>query len=172
MFDPGPAAEVGYTAAEDGRWTLRFVRDLRHPPERVWRMLTEPEALSQWAPFTADRDLGSPGPATLSMIDGETPHPLPAEVLLAERPRLLRYTWAGDELRWELGPIAGGTRLTLSHTLADRDSVPKIAAGWHQCVRVMELGLDGTPHPPVRGRDALGYGWAELEAHYRKTLDL
>ncbi|MFG2044188.1 SRPBCC family protein [Dactylosporangium sp. NPDC048998] len=172
MFDPGPAAEVAYTAAEDGRWTLRFVRALRHPPERVWRMLTEPEPLARWAPFTADRDLGSPGPATLSMIDGDTPYPLPAEVLLAERPRILEYTWGEDRLRWELEAVGAATRLTLWHTLADRDFVPRIAAGWHQCVRVMELDLDGTPHPPVRGQDALNYGWADLEASYRKTLEL
>ena len=53
-----------------------------------------------------------------------------------------------------------------------RGFVPKVAAGWHQCVRVMELLLDGTPHPPVRGKDAMNYGWAELEDSYRKTLEL
>ncbi|WP_432972631.1 SRPBCC family protein [Dactylosporangium sp. CA-233914] len=172
MFDPGPAAEVAYTAAKDGRWTLRFVRDLRHPPERVWRMLTEPEALARWAPYTADRPLERTGPAVLSMIDGETPHPLPAEILAVRPPRLLEYTWGEDRLRWELEPSGDATRLTLWHTLADRDFVPKVAAGWHQCVRVMQLDLDGTPHPPVRGQGALAYGWAELEESYRKTLDL
>jgi uncharacterized protein YndB with AHSA1/START domain len=172
MFDPGPAAEVAYTATEDGRWTLRFVRDLHHPPERVWRMLTEPEPLARWAPYTADRDLSTTGPAVLSMIDGETSHPLPAEVLTADRPRLLEYTWGKDRLRWELEAAGGATRLTLWHTLADRDFVSKVAAGWHLCVRVMQLDLDGTPHPPVRGEDALGYGWTELEAGYRKTLEL
>jgi uncharacterized protein YndB with AHSA1/START domain len=172
MFDPGPAAEVAYTEAGDGRWTLRFVRDLRHPPERVWRMLAEPEPLSRWAPYAADRDLGTTGPAVLSMLDGETRTPLPAEVLVADRPRVLEYTWGEDRLRWELEPVGAVTRLTLWHTLAERDFVPKVAAGWHQCVRVMELDLDGTPHPPVRGQDALGYGWADLEAAYRKTLEM
>jgi uncharacterized protein YndB with AHSA1/START domain len=172
MFDPGPAAEVAYTATEDGRWTLRFVRDLHHPPERVWRMLTEPGHLARWAPYTADRDLGTTGPAVLSMIDGETPHPLAAEVLVADRPRLLAYTWGKDHLKWELEAVGGGTRLTLWHTLADRDFISKVAAGWHQCVRVMELDLGGAPHPPVRGQDALNYGWTELEADYRKTLEL
>ncbi|WP_432825212.1 SRPBCC family protein [Dactylosporangium sp. CA-092794] len=172
MFDPGPTAEVSYAAAPDGRWTLRFVRDLHHPPERVWRMLTEPGPLSRWAPFTADRDLGTPGPATLTMIDGDTAQPLAAEVLRAEPPSLLEYTWGEDLLRWELEPAGDVTRLTLWHTLADRDFVSKVAAGWHQCVRVMELDLDGTPHPPVRGQDALNYGWADLEAAYRKTLEL
>src|SRR5689334_14217364 len=101
MFDPGPPAEVGYGQAGD-RWTLRFVRDLRHPPEKVWRTLTVPDLLAQWAPFTADRDLGSLGPATLTMIDGDTAVPLAAEVQTAEPPKLLAYTWGDDTLRWEL----------------------------------------------------------------------
>jgi uncharacterized protein YndB with AHSA1/START domain len=172
MFDPGPPADVSYRAADGNRWTLRFVRDLRHPPERVWRTLTEPELLARWAPFTADRDLGSTGPATLSMIDGDTPYPLPAEITSVEPPKLLAYTWGEDLLRWELAPTGDGTRLTLWHTLVERPMVSKVAAGWHQCVRVMELLLDGTPHPPVRGQDALNYGWAELEESYRSTLDL
>ncbi|GGM30593.1 SRPBCC family protein [Dactylosporangium sucinum] len=169
-FDPGPPAEVAYRSTDDGRWTLRFVRDLRHPPARVWRTLTEPDLLAKWAPFTADRDLGTLGPATLTMIDGETAVPLAAEVTSVDAPRILQYTWGEDLLRWELAATAGGTRLTLWHTLADRDFVAKVAAGWHQCVRVMELLLDGTPHPPVRGADALNYGWSELEAAYRRAL--
>ena len=27
---------------DDGRWTLIFVRDLRHPPAAVWAALTQP----------------------------------------------------------------------------------------------------------------------------------
>jgi Activator of Hsp90 ATPase homolog 1-like protein len=33
-----------------GRWRLRFTRRLPHPPEKVWRALTEPEHLSAWFP--------------------------------------------------------------------------------------------------------------------------
>ena len=172
MFDPGPAAEVGCTATEDGRWTLRFVRDLQHPPERVWRMLTEPDRLARWAPFTTDRGLDRPGPATLTMIDGPTEVPMEAEVLVAEEARVLVYTWGADRLRWELEPDGAATRLTLWHTTGDRDFVSKVAAGWHLCVRVMELDLNGMPHPPVRGQDAMHYGWADLEATYRKTLEI
>ena len=29
-------------------WTLVLVRDLRHPPAKVWRALTEPEQLREW----------------------------------------------------------------------------------------------------------------------------
>jgi error-prone DNA polymerase len=44
MTDHGPLAEVQY-ASDGDRWTLVFVRELSHPPERVWAALTEPERL-------------------------------------------------------------------------------------------------------------------------------
>ena len=44
-FRPGPLAEVSRVPA-DGEWDLVFVRDLRHPPEKVWAALTEPEQLA------------------------------------------------------------------------------------------------------------------------------
>jgi uncharacterized protein YndB with AHSA1/START domain len=171
-FDPGPLATVD-CAATDDRYTLVFVRDLRHPPEKVWRALTEPDQLRQWAPFASDRGLGETGAATLTMIDGPTETVLPvAEVSQADEPRLLEYTWGGDVLRWELEAVATGTRLTLRHTMTDRDFVPKTAAGWHLCLLVAEHLLDGDPIKPIRGEQALGYGWEELQARYAVELGL
>jgi uncharacterized protein YndB with AHSA1/START domain len=89
-FEPGPPAEVGCRADED-RWTLVFVRDLRHPPEKVWAALTEPARLREWAPSTADRDLGGTGDVTLTMIDGDAAVDLAASVIQAEPPALLEY---------------------------------------------------------------------------------
>ncbi|WP_327011079.1 SRPBCC family protein [Dactylosporangium sp. NBC_01737] len=170
MFDPGPLAEVTYDQELDGRWTLRFTRDLRHPPERVWRALTDPSLLDQWAPFTASRDLGAPGGATLVMIDGDTRAPLDATVRVAEPPALLVYEWGPDLLRWELAPIDGGTRLTLRHTTGGRDLLGKVTAGWHLCVRVLELLLDGTPHGVIRGGDAKRFGFDELCDAYESRI--
>src|SRR5262249_2272273 len=67
-----PSAPGGEEYHADGdRWTLVYVRALRHPPERVWDALTEPDQVAEWAPFTASRDLGRTGDATLTMIDGD-----------------------------------------------------------------------------------------------------
>ncbi|HEY8472826.1 MAG TPA: hypothetical protein VIL37_09355 [Natronosporangium sp.] len=41
-FEPGPLAEVACETGAGDRPTLVFVRELRHPPERVWVALTEP----------------------------------------------------------------------------------------------------------------------------------
>jgi uncharacterized protein YndB with AHSA1/START domain len=168
-FQPSEPAAVEYHAEGD-RWTLVFVRVLRHAPDRVWEALTEPEQLAEWAPYATDRDLGSTGDATLTMIDGETAEELATHVARAERPRLLEYSWGDDLLRWELAPEGAGTRLTLRHTLADEGFVPKVAAGWHLCLDVAERLLDGQPIAPIRGQDALNYGWQELHDTYAEQL--
>ena len=65
-----------------------------------------------------------------------------------------------------------GTRLTLRHTVEDRQWVPKVAAGWHLCLDVAEHLLDGDPVGPIRGADARNYGWDELNEAYAAKLGL
>jgi uncharacterized protein YndB with AHSA1/START domain len=170
-FDPGPLAEVECRASDD-RWTLVFTRDLRHPREKVWQALTEPAQLGAWAPYTVDRNLGSAGEATLTMIDGDTTENLPATVSRAEPPALLEYTWGTDLLRWELAATGTGTRLTLRHTIEDQDWVPKVAAGWHLCLVVADRLLDGHPIGPIRGDEARNFGWEELNDAYAAKLGI
>jgi uncharacterized protein YndB with AHSA1/START domain len=170
-FTPSPLASVECPKAGD-RWVPVFVRDLRHSPETVWAALTEQTQLSEWSPFLADRDLGSAGPATLTMVDGDTSQDMPARVQRAERPRLLEYTWGPDVLRWELVATASGTRLTLRHTTGDHDSMPQAAAGWHLCLDVAEHLLDGAPVGPIRGSAAMDFGWADLRDEYARTLEI
>lgn len=147
-------------------WTLIFIRELRQPPAVVWSALTDPARLDQWAPFSADRDLGTPGAARLTRVDGETRTPLAAEVRLAVAPELLEYTWGDDVLRWELEPAGAGTRLTLRHTLTKPETDAMVAAGWHLCVDVLTKLLDGRPIGVIRGREAMNHGWEELRAGY------
>jgi uncharacterized protein YndB with AHSA1/START domain len=168
-FTPGPLAAVECLAHENG-WTLVFVREFGHNPEKVWDALTDPAQLREWSPFTADRDLGSVGNATLTMIDADTTEDLQAVVRRAERPKILEYTWGNDVLRWELTEVAAGTHLTLHHTVDNLDFVPKVAAGWHICLAVAERLLDGDPVGPIVGRDAMNFGWQELHDAYAEKL--
>src|SRR5215211_1746309 len=170
-FDPGPLADVRTESAAD-EWTLVFVRDFRHPPEKVWEVLTDPAQVKEWAPYSVDRDLGGTGPVRLTMIDGDTAEEVPATVRRVERPTVLEYTLGSDVLRWELAPTERGTRLTLRHTLKDREFVPKAAAGWHLCLRVAECLLDGEPVGPIRGQEAMQFGWQELHDRYAERLDV
>ncbi len=60
QYTPGSAA--GAEVRKDGeKWTLVLVRELRHPPEKVWQALTDPAHLREWAPFDSDRSLGTVG---------------------------------------------------------------------------------------------------------------
>jgi DNA-binding transcriptional ArsR family regulator len=55
----GAAAQQRIYRLEAARWTLVFVRVLRHPAETMCAAaLTDAAQLSSWAPFTADRNLG------------------------------------------------------------------------------------------------------------------
>jgi uncharacterized protein YndB with AHSA1/START domain len=92
------------------RWTLVFVRVLPHMPGKVWAALTDPVQLRAWAPFTADRDLGHVGDATLTMIDGDVSENSPASVTRTDRPSLLEYTWelTSCDGRWRPSDQAPG----------------------------------------------------------------
>ncbi|AEV86193.1 ATPase [Actinoplanes sp. SE50] len=167
MTGPQPQARV---AADGDRWTLILIRDLPQPPGEVWDALTDPERLDRWAPFTADRPLTAPGPATLTLVDGDERTALPAEIVRVEPPHLLEYTWGEDLLRWELAAAAGGTRLTLRHTLTDRDMDAMVAAGWDLCTGVLRRLLDGESVSAIRGRSAMDHGWRDLRDRYAEQF--
>ena len=73
-------------------------------------------------------------------------------------------------LRWELEPAGPGTRLTLRHTVQGREWLPKVAAGWHLCLDVAQHLLDGDPVGPIRGADAVHYGFNELNDAYEREF--
>jgi uncharacterized protein YndB with AHSA1/START domain len=155
------------------RFTLVMTREIGHPPHAVWRALTDPAALREWAPYDADRDLGAPGAATLTMAGGEgEPERLPATVRHAEPPRLLEYTWGEDVLRFELEAIPSGTRLTLSHTMGDPGYLSKVCAGWHICLDVFEALLAGRPIGRIVAGDAMSHGWSRLNDAYAERLEV
>ena len=111
----------GATIEKDGdKWTLVVVRELRHPPTRVWEALTDPAHLAEWAPFDADRSLASVGPMTLTTIGAPKLNVSENNVRRAEAPKLLEYNWGQFDLRWELEPVGSGTRLTLWQNIDKR----------------------------------------------------
>jgi uncharacterized protein YndB with AHSA1/START domain len=168
-YEPGPAA--GAEIEKDGeRWTLVLVRELRHPPAMVWEALTDPAQLSEWAPFDADRSLATTGPVKLSTVGTPTPQISATTVKRADAPRLLEYDWGGNELRWQLEPRAGGTRLTLWHNI-DRRFIAWGAAGWHICFDVLAGLLAGAPIGRIVGPETMKLaGWQRLTAEYGKQF--
>ncbi len=167
-----PGAASGAKVQKDGeKWTLVLVRDLRHPPERVWTAITDPEHLREWAPFDSDRNLAAAGTAKLSTVGAPTPLVTEAQVKRADAPRVLEYNWGGQELRWELEPVSGGgTRLTLWHNI-DRRFISMGAAGWHICFDVLDRLLSGEPIGRIVGPEAMKFdGWQRLNAEYTQQF--
>ncbi|ARP87888.1 SRPBCC family protein [Bordetella genomosp. 9] len=171
-YRPGPAA--GMQVRKDGeKWTLVVVRELRHAPEKVWKAITEPEHLREWAPFDSDRSLGTVGTARLSTVGAPVSQTSETRIKRAEAPRVLEYTWGDNDMRWELEPLdGGGTRLTLWHNI-DRGFISMGAAGWHICLDVLDRALSDRPVGRIVGMDALKFGdWQRLNAEYAKQFGL
>ncbi len=170
QYRPGPAR--GAEVRKDGeKWTLVVVRDLRHSPEQVWQALTDPAQLAEWAPFDADRSLDAVGATVkLTTVGAPSPHVTETTVTRADAPKALEYTWGGFQMRWELEPSGGGTRLTL-WTNIDRRFIAMGAAGWHVCFDVLDHLLSGTPLGRIVGPDAMKVGgWQQLHAEYAKQF--
>ena len=168
-----PGAATGAEVRKDGeKWTLVLVRELRHPPAKVWTALTDPEHLREWAPFDSDRNLGTVGPAKLTTAGAPTPpHVTEGEIERADPPKLLEFIWGAQELRWQLEPLGGGgTRLTIWHNI-NRGFISMGAAGWHICLDVLERHVAGRPIGRIVGADALKFdGWQRLNVEYAKQF--
>src|ERR1700751_1151379 len=112
-YAPGAAggAHIKKERLQNGqeKWTLVLVRELRHPPEKVWQALTDAAHLREWAPFEVDGSLGTVGTVKLSWVG--TPPPRKTRGTRADAPKVLEY----NDTRWELEASGDGTRLTLWH---------------------------------------------------------
>jgi uncharacterized protein YndB with AHSA1/START domain len=169
-----PGAASGARIRKDGeKWTLVLVRDLAHPPAKVWKALTNPEDLRAWAPFDSDRNLGTVGTAQLTTVGTPTPHVTETQVKRAVASKALEFNWGGQDIRWEVVPLGGGgTRLTLWHNI-DRRYIAMGAAGWHICFDVLDRHLAGRPIGRMVGPEAVKFGgWKQLHAEYVKQFSV
>ncbi len=119
----------------NGRPTLRFERRLPHPPEKVWRAITDPAELAHWFPQNLDGTF-APGAKLRFVFRGEPPvldgkviEDFTGEVLEIDPPRVLAYTWGDDILRWTLTPVTDGCLLTFTDTLSDQGKAARDGAG-------------------------------------------
>jgi hypothetical protein len=147
-----PGAAAGAEVRKDGEtWTLVLVRELRHPPRKVWRALTEPEQLREWAPFDADRNLEVGGRVKLSTVGAPTPQVSEMSVKRAEAPRVLSTTGAG----MTCGGSGAGPTPRASRWQLIRRFISMGAAGWHICFGMLDRFLSGHPIGRIVGGDAM-----------------
>jgi uncharacterized protein YndB with AHSA1/START domain len=174
-YTPGPAnvAQVRKEHGQDGKekWTLVLVRELRHPPEKVWEALTEPEHLREWAPFDADGSLGTAGAKVkLTTVGAPALRITETTVTRADDPEVLEYKWGDFNMRWELEALVdGGTRMTLWTNIGHR-FIAMGAAGWHICFDVLDKLLAGQPIGRIVGPEAMKFDWQRLHAEYARQF--
>jgi uncharacterized protein YndB with AHSA1/START domain len=120
---------------------IREQVDYPHPFSVVWQALTDPAALGEWLMATNFQPrvgheftfTAPPGPNW----DGQ----VFCRVTELDPPHRLAYTWRGSDpatldtlVTFQLEPVPGGTRLTLTHsgfTHANRWLRDQLADGWH-----------------------------------------
>ncbi len=139
--------------------TRSFVleREMPHPPEKVWRALTQSALLAEWlmkndfAPVVGRKFnfRATPMPHWNGVVDGE--------VLVVEPQRRLSYRWeaSGDEaanglktiVTWTLTPTrGGGTLLRLEQSgfrLEDETNYRGSAYGWPRNLEKLESVIAG-----------------------------
>lgn len=95
---------------------------LPHPPDVVWRALTDPDLVAQW---WAAGDIRPVVGHRFALDMGEWGRQA-CEVVTVDEPNLLRFTFAEGSLdttiTWRLVPEGTGTRLFLEHAGFDLDS--------------------------------------------------
>jgi uncharacterized protein YndB with AHSA1/START domain len=149
---------------DDGRWQLRFTRALAHPPQKVWRALTEPEHLARWFPTTIDGDRAAGAKLTFR-FPGDQFGPFEGEMLAYEPESLMELQWGPDTVRLELRAAGDGTELTLLDTLEDRGKGARDGAGWHTCLDALERELTGDDD----ARDEMSR-WKDVHEHYIESF--
>src|SRR5581483_10379018 len=118
--------------------SLSFEFDLPHPPEKVWRALTDPELLAEWLlpvvglelrPGAALTLKAQPQPGWDGIVNGR--------VLEVEAQRKLSYAWVVGDIdtvvTFTLTPTASGTRLSLVQSGFRKDQKQNLAGaryGW------------------------------------------
>lgn len=135
-------------------------RRLAHPPDLVWRSLTDHRLITRWlmandfAPILGHRFTLQTKPV------GDWDSVVRCEVLAIEPPRLLRYSWRGGSdsnprhgarpdttVTWTLAPDAGGTLLCMVHdgfaSPGNDFAHDVMQRGWIRAVETMARLADG-----------------------------
>lgn len=150
-------------AIENGEWEARFERSLGHGVASVWSMLTDNGQLARWFPELSVDDLRVGGAFKFDMGGGNEEK---MEILELKPLALLAYTWAEDQVRFELDETSEGCRLELvEHITRITDHTPRDLAGWHVCLDVIAALLDGRE---IESRKA---AWEEKYEQYKQLIE-
>jgi uncharacterized protein YndB with AHSA1/START domain len=133
--------------------TLVVERMIPHPPEKIWRALTQTALLEDWL---MKNDFTPTVGAKFTFRTQPMPHwngVVDCEVLVVEPHQRLSYSWnaaGGKKLRttvtWTLAPVPGGTRLRLEQSgfePQDDNNYKGAAYGWQRNIEALEKVVAG-----------------------------
>ncbi|MFI0420651.1 SRPBCC family protein [Spongiactinospora sp. 9N601] len=121
---------------EEGRSVLRMRRRLAHPPHTVWQALIDPARLARWFPAEVELDLRIGGKVTFAGAGAGV-------ITELDPPKVIAYTWEGENLRWEVIPDGEHSLLVFTHIFDDHYGAASYAAGWQACVAGLDELLAG-----------------------------
>jgi uncharacterized protein YndB with AHSA1/START domain len=138
---------------------------IRTTPERLWEALTSGEVTrAYWFDRRVESSWTPGAPVTFYVADtGEVSDS--GEVLEADPPRRLAYTfapvgYAATRVTFDLGPVADGVRLRLvQDRLADPGDVEGWRQGWTPILTNLRNHLEGGPVETAAEREARPARW-------------
>ncbi|KGJ79163.1 hypothetical protein GY21_05795 [Cryobacterium roopkundense] len=149
--------------SHDGRPAIRIERALPHSVVRMWDALTKPEQSRTWFPseLTVEPRVGG---VVGFAGDPHMPNSV-GTVLAIEPPRLLSFTWGGNELRFELRAVSDQqVDRVLTNVLEAENEAARNAAGWDVCLTELERYVNGVESGGPHGTSALS--WQERYEHF------
>jgi uncharacterized protein YndB with AHSA1/START domain len=143
--------------------TLVVEREMPHPPEKVWRALTEGPLLEEWLmandfkPVVGHRFSFRATP--VKNWNGV----IECEVLVIEPNSRLAYSWGtlgiGTAVTWTLTPTAAGTHIRMEQSGfgPDQDANYKGAKyGWNKFIGNLERVVGGMQWPRNQNQSSIG----------------
>ena len=151
-FDPGDGT---IERDVEGRYVIAWTRRLAHPPERVWRAITQAQEVGKWARGNWDFEPRVGGTMQLCLDNSVAPEDQVRDagrVTAYEPPHLLEFrvgSYGADSaqdgehiLRWSLQAAADGCVLGFSDTFEPGRRVRNaIVCGWQYMLDQLELHL-------------------------------
>src|SRR5258708_26164599 len=126
--------------------TVIVEREIPHPPEKIWRALTQPHLIEEWLMKSDFK----PAVGHRFNLRGDWGGVLDCEVLAVEPNRTLSYTWnfAHDDAAYNpesvvtltLTPTSTGTHLRMEQSGFRPDQKQAFGgakAGWAQCFMIL-----------------------------------